>query len=113
MRTGRPGVNSDFRSWKNPDEPAGWAGGYYEPGWIETLWVLDIDGTVVVISTGVWPEPSAGADADFAADVLDSIRIERSTPSPGFDTIDSEVDHPAWNSFAEAKRAVPTSSCSV
>ena len=25
----------------------------------------------------VWPEPSAGADADFAADVLDSIRIEQ------------------------------------
>ncbi len=34
-------------------------GVYYEPGEIETLWVLDIDGTVVVISTGVWPEPSA------------------------------------------------------
>ena len=25
--------------------------GYYEPGEIETLWVLDIDGTVVVINT--------------------------------------------------------------
>jgi len=77
MRTGEPGVNSDFRSWENPDEPAGWAGFYYEPGWIETLWVLDLDGTMVVISTGVLPEPSAGADADFVADVLDSIRIER------------------------------------
>ena len=40
------------------------------------MWVLDLDGTVVVISTGVWPEPSAGADPDFAADVLDSIRID-------------------------------------
>ena len=81
MRTGEPGVNSDFRSWENPDDPAGWAGFYYEPGWIETLWVLDLDGTMVVISTGVWPEPSAGADADFAADVLDSIRIERVPPT--------------------------------
>ena len=76
MRTGEPGVHSDFRSWENPDELRS-AGEYYEPGWIETLWVLDLDGTMVVISTGVWPEPSAGADADFAADVLDSIRIER------------------------------------
>jgi hypothetical protein len=40
------------------------------------LWVLDLDGTIVVISTGVWPEPSAGADADFAAGVRDSIRID-------------------------------------
>jgi hypothetical protein len=71
-----PGTYPDFRSWENYNGEIG-AGFYYEPGQIETLWVLDIDGTVVVISTGVWPEPSAGAPADFAADVLDSIRIER------------------------------------
>ena len=35
----------------------GSAAGRYEPGQIETLWVLDIDGTVVVIST----RPCAGA----------------------------------------------------
>ena len=51
--------------------------GPYEPGEIETLRVIDIDGTLVVISTRALPEPSAGATADFAADVLDSIRIER------------------------------------
>ena len=51
--------------------------GPYEPGEIETLWIIDIDATVVVISTRALPEPSAGAPADFAADVLDSIRIER------------------------------------
>ena len=55
-------------------------GFYYEPGEIETLWVLDIDGTVVVISTALWPEPSAAAHADFAADVLDSIRIPPWSP---------------------------------
>ena len=43
------------------------------------MWVLDIDGTVVVINAGVWPEPSAAARADFVADVLDSIRIDRSS----------------------------------
>ena len=84
----------DFRSWKNPDEPAGWAGFYYEPGWIETLWVLDLDGTMVVISTGVWPEPSAGADADFAADVLDSIRIDRASPNV---TVPPTVPRAAWS----------------
>jgi hypothetical protein len=49
----------------------------YAPGQIETLWVLDIDGTVVVISTELWPGPSATAHADFADAVLDSIRIDR------------------------------------
>ena len=60
-------VDPDFRSWDTADGMRD-AGCYYEPGEIETLWVLDIDGTVVVITTGAWPEPSAGADADFADD---------------------------------------------
>ena len=41
----------DVRSWDNADGELG-GGDCYEPGEIETLWVLDIDGTVVVISTG-------------------------------------------------------------
>jgi hypothetical protein len=77
---------SAFRSWENeeddrfvhpgtgPDQIGTWS--LYEPGEIETLWVLDIDGTVVVINTRLFPGPSAEARADFAA-VLDSIRIER------------------------------------
>ena len=72
-----------FRSWE------GYEDGLlelYEPGEVETLWVLDIDGTVVVIHTRLLPSattgaralagPSAAARAEFAA-VLDSIRIER------------------------------------
>ena len=72
-----------FRSWE------GYEFGLfelYEPGEVETLWVLDIDGTVVVIHTRLLPSattgaralagPSAAARAEFAA-VLDSIRIER------------------------------------
>ena len=62
-----------FTSW----ESAYGINGGYGPGQIETVWVLDIDGTVVVISTELWPGPSATADADFADAVLDSIRIER------------------------------------
>ena len=49
----------------------------HEPGQVETLWVLDLDGTVVVIRTELWPGPSATEHADFADAVLDSIRIEQ------------------------------------
>ena len=71
-----------FRSWE------GYEKGLlelYKPGEVETLWVLDIDGTVVVIHTRLLPSvttgamamagPSEDARAEFAA-VLDSIRIE-------------------------------------
>jgi hypothetical protein len=58
-------------SWQTDDHRSG-----YLAGSIETLWVLDIDGTVVIISTSVTPGPSAGSP-DFATDVLASIRIER------------------------------------
>ena len=93
----------DFRSWENPVEPNGWAGFYYEPGWIETLWVLDLDGTMVVISTGVWPEPSAGADADFAADVLDSIHIARG--------VECEPEGCPWSPELTAQRLDPAFVC--
>ncbi len=72
-----------FRSWEGYEK-----GLYelYEAGEVETLWVLDIDGTVVVVHTRLLPSvttgaralagPLAAARAEFAA-VLDSIRIER------------------------------------
>ncbi len=62
-----------FSSWESAD---GINGGY-APGTVETLWVLDVDGTVIVISTALWPRPSATAHADFADEVLDSIFIDR------------------------------------
>ena len=71
-----------FRSWQSEN----FGGEFYEPGEIETLWVLDLDGTVVVINTRLFPSvttgatalagPSAAARAEVAA-VLDSIRIDR------------------------------------
>ena len=69
----------DFRSWPRPDglEDGPGASPPYEPGQIETLWVLDLDGTIVVIVTELWPGPSAAAHADFAAAELNSIRIAR------------------------------------
>ena len=67
------GTESIFLSWDNAY--GDWVGA--GPGQIETLWVLDIDGTVVVISAASWPGPSGAIDAGFADAVLDSIRIER------------------------------------
>ena len=66
-----------FVSWVVSEADRFSGSGAYEPNQIETLWVIDIDGTIVVISTAPFPEPSAGASPDFAADVLDSIHIER------------------------------------
>ena len=82
-----------LRSWQNDSPRIEDSGGeYYEPGEVETLWILDIDGTVIIINTRLWPSattgarlspearalagPSAAARADSAA-VLDSIRIDR------------------------------------
>ena len=55
-------------------------GPVYEPGASEDLAGLDIDGTVVVIHSELWPGPPAWAPAEFV-DVVDSIRIERSEPA--------------------------------
>jgi hypothetical protein len=66
---------SSFLSWDSQDGEYG-TGGTYEPDQIETLWVLDIDGSVVVINARPYPEATAAAHAEFAA-VLDSIRIAR------------------------------------
>jgi hypothetical protein len=69
----------DFRSWVDGDGDGG-GGYYYEPGGIETVWVIDLDGTLVVISTQLWWGPTAAANADFAAAELDSIRIAAWSP---------------------------------
>ena len=75
MRT--PGAEGrPLRSWQSSIGPEGWGGNYYEPGQLETLLVLDIDGTVVVINANLWAGTSAADRAEFA-DVLDSIRIDR------------------------------------
>jgi hypothetical protein len=64
-----------LNSWLNEDS-SNFGGYYYEPGQRETLMVLDIDGTVVVIHTNLWFGSSAADRAEFAA-VLDSIRVAR------------------------------------
>jgi hypothetical protein len=73
-----------LQSWQNGTDEFGGARTLYEE--VETLWVLDIDGTVVRINTRLWSSvtkdwraldgPGVAARARFAA-VLDSIRIDR------------------------------------
>ena len=63
-----------FRSWQN-DGPGGPGWSYYEPGEIETLWVVDVVDTIIILNTRMWPDHQATAAAELAA-LLDSIRIE-------------------------------------
>ena len=65
-----------FPSWENvgDDGARGWS--YYGPGETETLWVLDVDGTIVIVNARVAADKPAKAHAELAA-VLDSIRIDR------------------------------------
>jgi hypothetical protein len=84
-----------FRSWEN-DDPNGLGWSYYEPGEIETLWVLDLDGTVIIVNTRMLPDHRATAVAELDA-VLDSIRIDGGLDTsrvPGSDPIDSGVTSP-------------------
>jgi hypothetical protein len=71
---------ADFRSWVVGDGDGAGGGYYYEPGGTETVWVVDLDGTVVIISANLWWGPTAAAHPDFADDVLNSIRIAEWSP---------------------------------
>ncbi|MGI9028837.1 MAG: hypothetical protein ACR2HP_02475 [Ilumatobacteraceae bacterium] len=64
-----------FRSWEY-DDPGGKGWSYYEPGETETLWVLDVEGTVIVLNTRFTAGRPVAAQAELAA-MLDSIRIDR------------------------------------
>ena len=65
-----------FPSFETVDEfrNLGWS--YYFPGETETLWVLDVDGTLIILNTRVEAGQPATAHAELAA-ALDSIRIDR------------------------------------
>jgi uncharacterized DUF497 family protein len=64
-----------FRSWQN-DGPGGPGWSYYDPGEIETVWVLDVNGTIIVLNTRMWPDHQPAAASELAA-LRNSIRIER------------------------------------
>jgi hypothetical protein len=64
-----------FRSWENEDEYGNKGWSYYDPGEVETLWVLDVDGTVIIINTRTGSDQPAAAHAELVA-TRDSIRID-------------------------------------
>jgi hypothetical protein len=67
--------DTPFRSFDDGGRPGGWP--YYERGEIETLQVLDVNGTIIMIaSRSKLGHQDAAAVAGLAA-VLDSIRIEQ------------------------------------
>ena len=53
-----------------------WTQTVYEPNSTNTVWVLDLDGTIIVLETRVRAGQPAEVHAELAA-MLDSIRIER------------------------------------
>ena len=65
-----------FRSWENEDESGNKGWSYYPPGDTESLWVLDLDGTIIILETRVNAGQPAAAHAEIAA-LLDSVRIDR------------------------------------
>jgi hypothetical protein len=64
-----------FRSWEN-DNPEGLGWSFYDPGEVETLWVLDVNSAIIILNTRMWPDHQPSAAAELAA-LLDSIRIEQ------------------------------------
>jgi hypothetical protein len=66
---------SPFRSWEN-DNPDGKGWSYYPPGDTESVLVLDLDGTIIIVEARVNAGQTAAAHAEIAA-VLNEIRIER------------------------------------
>jgi hypothetical protein len=64
-----------FPSWENEDESGNKGWSYYPPGDTESLVVLDLDGTIIILETRVHEGQPAAAHTEIAA-VLDSIRID-------------------------------------
>jgi hypothetical protein len=73
--TGCSTTFAPFRSWENDNaDGPGWS--YYYPREVETLWVLDVNGTIIILNTRMWRDHQTSAAAELAA-LLDSIRIEQ------------------------------------
>ncbi|HYN31806.1 MAG TPA: hypothetical protein VES40_04215, partial [Ilumatobacteraceae bacterium] len=80
-------VGGKIRSWINRYNPAAFYGYNGEPGRIEEFWILDVDGTRLVIETN-WSPASPEADVAEMRTIFDSIRIQ---PSSGVDVSASSV----------------------
>jgi len=66
-----------FYGWRSPTERSRVLGRYYQgPGQHVGLWILDVDGTRLLIEASWFPRSPAGDRAELQA-ILASIRIER------------------------------------
>ena len=65
-----------FPSWENEDENGNKGWSYYPEGDTESLWVLDVDSTIIILETRVQAGQPPAAHTEIAA-VLNSVRIER------------------------------------
>ncbi len=68
-------IGSDLKSWIAPKALGGAFYGYTGPGYVEEFWLLDVEGTRLMIAAG----RSSGSPAEDLAEqrsILDSIRIE-------------------------------------
>jgi len=63
----------EFRSWTNTEDAARFHQG---PGQHDLLWIIDVDGTRVVIDAGFYEGTSAADMAELQA-ILDSIQFPR------------------------------------
>jgi hypothetical protein len=70
-------VDGDLKSWVAAidTEPGDAFYGYTGPGYVEEVWILDVDGTRLMIAAGRSPG-SPSEDVDELRTILDSIRIE-------------------------------------
>lgn len=74
-KTGCNTIDAPFRSWET-DGVGGADYFWYQPGDTETLLVLDVNGTIIIINTVTSESRENPATAPLA-DMLDSIRIEQ------------------------------------
>ena len=63
-----------FRGWENVSEGGSRGWSYYFEGETETLWVLDVDGEVIIVNTRTGADQTPAAHAELVA-TRDSIRI--------------------------------------
>lgn len=70
-------IDGNLKSWVAAidTEPGDAFYGYTGPGYVEEFWILDVDGTRLMIASGQSPGSPAG-DLDEMRRILDSIRIE-------------------------------------
>ncbi len=67
--------DNNLTSWFSPWDPTGGFFGHWGPGYTEEFWILDVEGTRLVIVAHITPDVAAEHIAKMRA-IIDSIRID-------------------------------------